>query len=153
MKQVHAHTDHLMSQWILFAAMPSVFTCSLSGEVRLHTSGASAVGIVPLASLPGANRRPKRSLHYADACNGALLACGSDGGAVYVFDVEQKTLVDDYDRRHQVGCPIPSTPLVRATRNRQHCADTEQILQLHTLAHVDSCQRKALMKGRLHSRE
>ena len=71
--------------------------------MRLHTSGASAVGVVPLAALPGgANRRPKRSLHYADACGGALLACGSDGGAVYVFDVEQKALVDDYDKRHQV---------------------------------------------------
>ena len=75
---------------------------SLSGEVRLHTAGMSAVGVVPLAALPGANRRPKRSLHYADGCGGALLACGSDGGAVYVFDVQQKALVDDYDKRHQV---------------------------------------------------
>jgi len=78
---------------------------SLSGEVRLHTSGMSAVGVVPLGALPGANRRPKRSLHYADGCGGALLACGSDGGAVYVFDVEQKALVDDYDKRHQVQRP------------------------------------------------
>ncbi len=70
--------------------------------MRLHTSGASAVGVVPLCALPGANRRPKRSLHYADASGGALLACCSDGGAVYVFDVGQRALVDDYDKRHQV---------------------------------------------------
>lgn len=66
----------------------------------LHTSGQSAVGVVPLAVLPAPDRRPKRSLHYADG--ESLLACGADNGAIYVWDTATRIRVDDYQHRHQV---------------------------------------------------
>ena len=105
-------------QGSISSAIMTFVVCSLSGEVRLHTSGMSAVGVLQLAALPGVNRRPKRSLHYADGCGGTLLACGSDGGAVYVFDVEQKALIDDYDKRHEVQ-----------KHPRWRCSETEFVLQ------------------------
>ena len=66
------------------------------------------MGVLPLGSLPAPDRRPKRSLQYAAA--EALLVCGADNGAIYVWDTAARQLVDDYQQRHKVltyHCPEP----------------------------------------------
>lgn len=74
------------------------------------------MGVLPLGSLPAPDRRPKRSLHFA--AGEALLVCGADNGAIYVWDTAARLLVDDYQQRHKVLirlCPVialnPGLPL------------------------------------------
>ena len=66
----------------------------------LHTSGQSAVGVVPLAMLPAPDDWPRRSLHYADG-EPLLVSC-ADNGAISVWDTATQIMVDDYQHRHQV---------------------------------------------------